>query len=278
MENKLGCAEERTRAFRGDRTRHAKRVSHHKTKSPLKWPGGKTVLAQRIIQALPPHTCYVEVFGGSLAVLLTKPRSKCEVINDINSTLVALYRVARWHPDELKREMALLINSREEMKAFREQPGLTDIQRAARFLFTNAISFGGDCRSFGVQRTGGGGAGSRLSVIAEKLISFHERLDGVAIENLPWQRCLDLYDSAETVFFLDPPYVEGAQKAYASWTPEQMQELRAKLDQIKGRWVLTTGASEAERAAFAGCKIEVVSRPRGIRTGRQFREFIITPQ
>ena len=248
-----------------------------KTQSPIKWPGGKTRLADRIIRLLPGHTCYVEVFGGSLAVLLEKPRSTVEVINDLNSDLVTLYRVCRHHHEALIQELSLQINSREEMKSYEAQPGLTDIQRAARFLFRNFISFGGDCRSYGVQRTGTGGAASRLTTLLQKIRDFHQRLEGVCIEHLTWQRCLQLYDSPATVFFLDPPYVGGAQKAYASWTEADMVELRQALLGLQGTWVLTTGASTIERSVFAGCRILRVQRPKGIRAGGQFSELIITP-
>ena len=37
---------------------------------PLKYHGGKTNLARRIVELMPPHLHYVEPFAGGLAVLL----------------------------------------------------------------------------------------------------------------------------------------------------------------------------------------------------------------
>lgn len=50
--------------------------------------GGKTRLAKTIVQKMPPHTCYVEVFAGAAAVFFAKEPSKTEVINDLDRELL----------------------------------------------------------------------------------------------------------------------------------------------------------------------------------------------
>jgi hypothetical protein len=66
-------------------------------KSPLAWLGGKSRLANQIIDRIPAHTTYVEVFAGAAWVLFKKPESKVEIINDINRDLVTLYRCVKHH-------------------------------------------------------------------------------------------------------------------------------------------------------------------------------------
>src|SRR5271166_1742362 len=63
--------------------------------SPITWFGGKSRLAPRIIGYFPPHKTYVELFGGSAAVLLAKEPSPVEVFNDIDNQLFNLFRVLR---------------------------------------------------------------------------------------------------------------------------------------------------------------------------------------
>jgi hypothetical protein len=99
-------------------------------RAAIQWPGGKRWLLPVILPLIPPHTCYVEPFGGGLSVLLAKPRSPVEVANDTDGDLVNFYRVARFHLEPLLAELRWLPNSREEFHALRHQPGLTDIQRA----------------------------------------------------------------------------------------------------------------------------------------------------
>ena len=68
---------------------------------PFAYFGGKTRLAPLIAAAMPSHEHYVEPFGGSLAVLLAKPRSRMETVNDLDGDLMTFWRVLRDQPDEL---------------------------------------------------------------------------------------------------------------------------------------------------------------------------------
>ncbi|WP_343217636.1 DNA adenine methylase [Helicobacter sp. 13S00477-4] len=45
-------------------------------KAPFCWVGGKSKLAKTIVEMIPEHACYVEVFGGSLSVLYAKPKNQ----------------------------------------------------------------------------------------------------------------------------------------------------------------------------------------------------------
>ncbi len=68
-----------------------------KSPAPIKWHGGKSYLAARIIGLIPRHVHYVEPFFGGGAVLLQKPNElvlgHSEVINDLYGELIAFWRV-----------------------------------------------------------------------------------------------------------------------------------------------------------------------------------------
>lgn len=248
----------------------------------VSWAGGKRRLLKHLLPLIPAHTCYAEVFGGGGAMLFAKARSKVEVFNDINGELVNLFRQAKWHHEELRREISLLPNSRELFAALLSAPGLTEIQRAARFLLINRWSFGGQMDSYGISKCAGGGGGNvSLEALAGNIANVALRLDRVNVENLDWRKIFARYDSAETFFFVDPPYIRASATNYAAWDPGEMSALRGVLDGLKGTWLLTVDDSPECREIFAGLPMMAVARANGIenRPGRRknpvYHELII---
>ncbi|MDP2712290.1 MAG: DNA adenine methylase [Solirubrobacteraceae bacterium] len=59
--------------------------------APFAWYGGKQRLAGRIVDLLPPHSTYVEAFGGAAAVLCAKRPATLEP---------GLHHVERLWPDD----------------------------------------------------------------------------------------------------------------------------------------------------------------------------------
>lgn len=248
-------------------------------KPAITWPGGKTRLLKHILPHIGRHACYVEVFAGGLAVLLAKPRSRFEVLNDLNGDLVTFYRCVRFHADTLLTELEFVLNSRREFFDFADQPGLTDIQRAARWFFRNRNCFrGANLSTFGTSPEGGASSGSR-SARMEAIRQLNFRLDRVTVENLDWQKCMELYDRKETFFFLDPPYTSCDAGMYSAWTIVDVQRLRSRIENIKGSWLLTLNDDPAIRRIFGDCHITAVERAKGITQAKSktYRELIIHP-
>ena len=252
------------------------------TKPILRWPGGKRRHLKNILPLIKPHTCYVEPFAGGLAVLLAKERSPVEVVNDANRDLVSLYRCAQFHLEALLLEMEWQIAARVNFADYRENRGLTDLQRAARFLVGNLTSFGGMGASFGVTKKSGGIGLSRERIV-ERLMALRARLDKVTVECLDWERCIQLYDSPESFLFLDPPYLHADVKAYDGWSEAQMERFAEVLGTVKGQWVVTVDGSEFCQRLFARWKSRLVNTRSGTvnqRTdsGACFSELIIVSE
>jgi DNA adenine methylase len=249
----------------------------------LRWQGSKSRLLKQIMPLMKPHVCYCEPFFGGGAVLFAKDRSPVEVINDINGNLVALYRNLQFHLPALLAELEFLQAGRQNLKDFVSQPGVTDLQRAARFLLVNRTSFGGNMNSFGVAKTKGGGGGFDRNILGSLLGKAHDRLNGVVVENISYERVFKNYDSRDTQFFIDPPYEEATNGAYAGWSKKQLTDFRQAVAGLKGNWIVTLNDSPLTRELFSGCNIRpVVTTNRAVnrRThGRQtFGELIITPK
>lgn len=257
----------------------AKKNAAKHARPVISWPGGKTRMLKYLLPLIPAHTLYVEVFGGGLAMLLAKPESEVEVINDFNGELISFYRVCKYHLDALLDELDLVMNSRQESEDYLAQPGLTEIQRSARWFIRNKLSFGGMGRTFGVARA------CPLSSRVKRLTairSLSQRFDHVTIENLSWEKCLALYDSPDALFFLDPPYLDAGGTAYDGWSEHELARFCAAVKALQGRWIVTFQDCPQIRAQLAGYRLQEITRANGIgnngktRTGRLYREVIIS--
>ena len=248
-------------------------------KPVVAWQGGKRWLTKELIPMIPDHAMYVELFCGGGALLCAKQPSQAEVINDLDSELVNLYRSVKWHLPELLRELEWSLNSREEFAGWKEQRGLTEIQRAARWFLRMKNGFGGSAQHFGRARMGGGAAHSSKEGRLALLKEFNARLDKVVIENLDWRKCVELYDSKRALFFCDPPYTTGLAH-YGAWTIDDLAQFREEgLDQMKGTWILTIDDTPANRGLFKDCIIKSFSRKNGINSSKAstYHELIIRP-
>lgn len=181
------------------------------TQPPAAWIGGKRVLAQRLAQMIEawPHDIYAEPFVGMGGVFFKRRQApRTEVINDRSGDVVNLFRILQRHYPQFMETLKFQVTSRREFERLRacEPATLTDLERAARFIYLQRLAFGGKVsgRNFGVQRAGA--ARFNLTRLAPLLEDIHERLTGVVIENLDWRAFIERYDTPATLFYLDPPY------------------------------------------------------------------------
>lgn len=182
----------------------------------------------------------------------------------------------RFHADVLLTELEFVLSSRLEFFDFIDQPGLTDIQRAARWWFRNRNCFrGANLETFGTSSTSA--RGSREARM-ESIRLLNIRLDRVTIENLDWERCLTLYDRPETLFFCDPPYTSCQAGTYSAWKISDVLRFRQVLDRLRGRWIVTLNDNPEIRQIFADCSILSVARAKGISQVKEkiYREIIIS--
>ena len=245
------------------------------------WAGGKGRLLKHLLPLIRPHTAYVEVFGGGLALFLAKERSRLEVINDINGDLVKFYRNVRSHHEAILDELDMVLNSRRDFEDYCAQPGLTEIQRAARWFIRNKLSFAGHGQHFAIARS------QPLSSRAQRLLaiqSLSRRLDHTTIEEKPWEYILKSYDHEETLFFLDPPYPEAGGKNYDGWDEMTVERFCTAVKALRGQWIFTFKDCAQVRACMAGYTFKSIDRARGIanNAGRakadRYVEIIITSE
>ncbi|WP_322889320.1 MULTISPECIES: DNA adenine methylase [unclassified Yoonia] len=228
------------------------------------WLGGKKALHQKIIQFIDaiPHQTYVEPFVGMGGVFLRRTwQPRLEVANDRNGEITNLFRILQRHYPQFIDVMKYQIASRRDFERLREtDPSmLTDLERAARFLVLQRLAFGGQVNGvFGVAPS----TAPRFSLakLEPLLDAAHARLDGVVFENLDWCDVIARYDTDQTLFYLDPPYL-GGENDYGKglFDRDQFGRIAQSLRDMKGAAIVSINDRPEVRALFDGLEMHEVT-------------------
>jgi DNA adenine methylase len=247
-------------------------------RGPLSYIGGKNRLAKIIISKLPEHTTYVEPFAGGAQIFFHKPRSKIEVLNDLDGELVNFYRVCQSHYEELVRYTRYMLVSRGWFKWLEAVPpeSLTDIQRAAQYLYLQKNAYGGRVTRKAYAIHVASGPGFNPETLQKIIAETHERLARIQIENLPHEKILELYDRPRTFFYLDPPYYDIRLYRH-NLEHSDFEKLAEKLKGLKGKFLLSINDHPEIRRLFSDFKIETVSIAYSLHgiAGRRHEELLI---
>ncbi len=220
--------------------------------------GGKRNLSQRLcaLIAQVDHDGYAEPFVGMGGVFLRRrARPKVEVINDISGDVATFFRVLQEHYAYFIDLLRFRIASRNEFERLKgmDPARLTDLQRAARFLYLQRLSFGGKVakRGFGVDNRQG--ARFNVTKLEPMLADLHERLAGVVIEELPFDQFIAKYDRPGMLFYADPPYF-GNEGDYGAgvFGRDDFARLAELMRGARGKMILSINDRPEVRATFAG--------------------------
>jgi DNA adenine methylase len=185
--------------------------------APFHWAGGKGNIARWIVQYIPAGQIYVEPFAGAASVLWHLPSPfPVEVLNDLDGDIV------KCKFEELAHRLIFTPYARAEFaRALQivKDPNATDIDRAWAFFVKQNQGFGGKAKVSGdwgraIYTINNGMAGNTSKWRSRlKLLTFwHERLSRVQIDCIDGIECIKYWDTPETVFYIDPPYVADTRK------------------------------------------------------------------
>jgi len=231
------------------------------TAPPFAYYGAKVLLADRIVDLLPPHGHYVEPFSGSLAVLLAKPRADMETVNDLDGRLMAFWRVLRDRPAELERVMDLTPHSRAEHQAAYDLDTPDDLERARRVWVLLSQGRGGTLRRTG-WRFYRNPAGSTyampdyLAAYAARVPPCAVRLHGVTLEcRTALEVIADYGQHSDVLLYCDPPYLgstRAANYAYEMTSEDEHRQLAAALHDCRASVVLSGYADRLYECLYDG--------------------------
>lgn len=239
----------------------------------LRYFGGKFLLAPWIISNMPKHRVYVEPFGGAASVLMQKPRAHAEIYNDLDDRIVNVFRVFQNKESalELKRLLEMTPFSRKEFELSSED-SLNPIESARRTIIRSFMGFGADSVCEPSRATGFRSNSNRSGTTpahdwvnySDCIPQFIDRLSGVVIESIDAFDGLRKFDSEDTLFYVDPPYVTDTRKRKKAYRFEmddrQHLSLIENLKSVKGMVMLSgyrsdiydsIGWKRIDRKAFA---------------------------
>ncbi len=223
------------------------------------YPGGKWPIRKQIVGSFPTgveEMTYVDVFGGSAALIITKELSKGEVYNDKNEELTNFFRVVKHRPAELAERSRYWIHSRSFWHELRKAGRSPDeIERAFVFWVSLADSFGGRGMNFGTTRQG------IRSVTRARMYldGVAHRFTNVHVENLDFRQIFKMYDSPDAFFYCDHPYpdTKGGNSNYDLLSDLDWNELRDILIGIRGKVLLSANDHKFIRQLFKGASFRI---------------------
>lgn len=208
------------------------------------------------------HINYAEPFVGMGGIFLRRTkRPKAEFINNYNGDVYNLFRILQVHYvaflDVLRFQ---IITQAEFIRLIKvDSTTLTDLQRAARFLYLQRTAFGGRIarQSFGLSTDRPGRF--NLTTLEPDLEALHKRLSGVTIVCENYDKFITRIDRKSTLFYLDPPYFNH-ENDYGKSMLERanFERLAQQLSGIKGRFLMSINDVPKIRDLFQAFNIAEV--------------------
>lgn len=257
------------------------------------WYGGKFSHLDWLLPLLPYTNHFCEPFAGSAAVLLNRDPSPVETYNDLDGEVVNFFKVLRDNKEELLYAIGMTPFSREEfqiaIQALNNPQKFTDFERARLFYvrarqvrtgLAQSASNGRWANCLNTSRAGMAGAVSRWLGSVEGLEYIASRLLRVQIENDDAIKIIQRYDSEETLFYCDPPYVHstrGDNNAYSNEMKDSdHRRLADLLNSSKGLIAISNYDCELMNELYPAPKWKkYISPPRTIHSTKDLRQEVL---
>lgn len=206
-------------------------------KSPIRYFGGKGGMFKEIFAYFPEDTSYkiyLEPYGGSAAMLLSRPLGHVEIYNDIYENVHCLFKCLsdKILFDKFKEKCDLALYSaqlRIEYKEKLKEKDISIIDRAYYFWYINRTSrngIGGFSTNCYIRRNMSKATSDFLSCI-DRMLELHDRLSAVIIENRDAIELIERYNESNVFMYLDPPYhhdTRGNTRYVHDYTDEQHEK------------------------------------------------------
>jgi len=234
--------------------------------------GGKYHLRKKIVRTLPQdYKIYVECFVGSGQVFLEmeQKENKTYIINDLNRDIYDIWKDLQTTPEEEIKLFDFIDDKQlfQEMKQ-KNTKDLVPTERLFRNLYLSYYSYSGLRQYYTPKPYKKGNA------LITNVCFFKNKVKDTIICNEDYKEILKRFDSPETIFYLDPPYVD--MEKYYEKNGVDPYELATCLRCLKGKFVLSYNKCDAVEEAFRGFHFEEIglTYTSGVKSKKQ-NEYLI---
>ena len=236
-----------------------------------------------ILPLLPPHHLYCEHFFGGGAVFFAKRPSRIEVINDKDGFVVNFYRQAQSNFAALQRMLSEAVHSRlayKHAQHIRSAPAyFSAAEQAWAFWILCNMSFNATYAGTFAYAKQGNGSAQRLANLRAKFTDhIARRLLRTTIEQQDALELMPRYDTENSFFYVDPPYIDSCQGHYKGYQHEDYQQLLDTLARLKGKFMLSSYPNALLEKAVAahGWSVQVFDKPlsASLKAGRRKKEVL----
>lgn len=209
--------------------------------APIGWIGGKSTVADKIVDKIPSHTTYVEPFFGAGHIFFTKAPSEKEVINDKDPRVADFFKnLPEVDPSRCDRSPDKdRFETLKDKDRFQGEKG-----KVCDLLFLNKWSYNNDMQNYVTEKK------PKYSKIRNNWEKYRARLNGVKVLNQDFATVMEKYDGPDTFFYLDPPYYLPDQDHYKlhDLDPTTVKDAVEDLD---GKFLLSYNNHEKVREVFS---------------------------
>jgi DNA adenine methylase len=232
----------------------------------IKCHGGKYYLAKWILDNFPKEIekmTYIEPYCGGANVFFNKPKSKIEVINDIDTGLIQIYRALRDEPSEFTRRLKICKYTEETFeRALKKEETEDYLECAVNEFILRRMSRGGLRKAFAWsdrQRGGKPGDINAWETSIKNLSSLSEKLQEVFIFNKPALEIIKSFNSPKTLLYIDPPYLHETRVSKNAYSFEMSEDdhidLANVLKKFSGKVIISGYSSPLYNRLYRGWKV-----------------------
>jgi len=243
--------------------------------------GNKKKIAQKIIQHFPPHKIFIDVFFGAGGLFFQKPKSKYNIVNDLDSDVFNLFQVVMNQKEELEKAFYMMPIHSDLLEYWKNNLEVDPIKKALRFLFLSNFTIMGSGSGLRIGASGG----TNKNIVDENIDATFEKLKNVQINNCDFKRFINSIsfddrknptETNESFIYCDPPYIDTSDNYSNSFKEQDSIDLFDTLEQIGCKWAMSEFNNDfiLQQAKNRGLNVHVIGERQNLKNRRT--EILVT--